>query len=119
MTGGRVVVIGQTGRNFAAGMSGGIAYVYDEKRYFKNLVNTELVDLQKPDKPEDIETIHTLLSNHVKYTGSTVAKAILEDWDEHLKHFVKVMPRDYAKVLANSKGMEEKARLLSQRQTVA
>ena len=117
MTGGRVVVIGPTGRNFAAGMSGGIAYVYDEKKYFKNLANPELVDLQKAEKPADIETIRTMLTNHVKYTGSTVAKGILDDWENHLKNFVKVMPRDYAKVLANAKAIEEKARLLGQRQT--
>jgi len=119
MTGGRVVILGPTGRNFAAGMSGGVAYVYDEKKYFKNLVNTELVDLQTPDKPEDIETIRTLLTNHAKYTASTVAKDILDNWDQKLQHFVKVMPRDYAKVIANAQAMEEKANLLSQRQTVA
>ena len=119
MTGGRVVVIGSTGRNFAAGMSGGIAYVYDDKKYFKNLVNAELVDLETPDKPEDIETIRTLLENHQKYTGSTVAQDILQNWDERFKNFVKVMPRDYAKAMANASGLEENARRLSQRQTVA
>ena len=119
MTGGRVVVIGPTGRNFAAGMSGGIAYVYDEKKYFKNLVNLELVDLEKADAPADMETIQTMLLNHVKYTQSAVAQVILEDWPNCLKHFVKVMPRDYAKVLVNAKAQEEKAVLLSQRQTVA
>ena len=119
MTGGRVVVIGPTGRNFAAGMSGGIAYVYDEKKYFKNLYNPELVDLQAPDKDEDISTIRTLLENHLKYTGSTVAKVLLDDWSNALKNFVKVMPRDYARVLEHQAEMEARARLLSQRQTAS
>ena len=119
MTGGRVVILGPTGRNFAAGMSGGIAYVYDEKKYFKNLCNTEMVDLEKPDKPDDIATIRRLLENHAKYTYSPVAKAILDDWDAKLKHFVKVMPRDYRRVLEHKAELEEKARQLSQRQTAS
>ncbi len=119
MTGGRVVIIGETGRNFAAGMSGGIAYVYDDKKYFKNLYNPELVDLEKPDKDDDIKTIRTLLENHLKYTGSTVAKAILDDWDVCLKHFVKVMPRDYRRVLEHKAEMEAKANSLSKRQVAS
>src|SRR5207249_8156829 len=78
MTGGRVVVIGPTGRNFAAGMSGGIAYVYDDNGMFPKLANLEMVELETPDKPEDRETIKRLLENHFKYTGSTKAKAILD-----------------------------------------
>ena len=66
MTGGRVVVIGPTGRNFAAGMSGGIAYVYDDNGQFAKLCNTEMVELEKPDKPEDNETIKRLLENHLQ-----------------------------------------------------
>ena len=119
MTGGRVVVIGPTGRNFAAGMSGGIAYVYDEKKYFRNLVNTELVDLENADTPEDVATIQGLLENHAKYTGSTVARGILDNWGERVHHFVKVMPREYAKILANKDAVEAKAQFLSKRQTVA
>ena len=79
MTGGRVVVIGPTGRNFAAGMSGGIAYVYDDNGMFPKLANLEMVELETPDKPEDRATIKRLLENHLKYTGSTKAKAILDD----------------------------------------
>ena len=116
MTGGRVVVIGATGRNFAAGMSGGIAYVYDDKKYFKNLYNAELVDLQEPDKDDDIQTLRALLENHLKYTGSTVAKDILDDWDVKVKHFVKVMPRDYARVMEHQAEMEAKANALSKTQ---
>jgi glutamate synthase domain-containing protein 3 len=117
MTGGRVVVIGETGRNFAAGMSGGIAYVYDEKGAFPRLCNMEMVSLEKPDKPEDIATIRRLLENHVKLTGSPVAKAILDDWEKELRWFVKVMPNEYRKVLENRAEMEERAKKLSQRQT--
>ena len=116
MTGGHVVVIGPTGRNFAAGMSGGIAYVYDDKKYFRNLCNTEMVDLEKADLPEDVQTIRTLLENHVKYTSSTVARAILDDWDNALRRFVKVMPRDYRKVLEHRAEMEARAQTLSARQ---
>jgi glutamate synthase (NADPH) large chain len=117
MTGGRVVVIGPTGRNFAAGMSGGIAYVYDDDGSFPKLCNTEMVTLEKPDQPQDIATIRRLLENHVKYTGSTPAKAVLADWDKELRWFVKVMPNDYRKALEHQAESEERARKLSQRQT--
>jgi glutamate synthase (NADPH) large chain len=117
MTGGRVVVIGPTGRNFAAGMSGGIAYVYDASGQFRDLCNLEMVELEHPDKPEDIATVRRLLENHFKFTGSTVAKAILADFDEELKWFVKVMPTDYRRVLEHKTEVEEKARQLAQRQT--
>jgi glutamate synthase (NADPH/NADH) large chain len=99
MTGGRVVVIGPTGRNFAAGMSGGIAYVYDDNSMFARLCNTDMVSLESPDQPEDIETIKRLLQNHLKLTGSSVAKGILDDWERELRWFVKVMPNDYRKAL--------------------
>ena len=117
MTGGRVVVIGPTGRNFAAGMSGGIAYVYDASGQFRDLCNLEMVELEHPDKPEDIATIRRLLENHHKFTGSTVAKAILADFDEELKWFVKVMPTDYRRVLEHKTEVEERAKQLAQRQT--
>ena len=85
MTGGRVVVIGPTGRNFAAGMSGGIAYVYDDNSMFHKLCNKDMVDLETPDTPDDLKTIRTLLENHLQFTGSTKAKAILDDWDNELR----------------------------------
>jgi glutamate synthase (NADPH/NADH) large chain len=116
MTGGRVVVIGPTGRNFAAGMSGGIAYVYDTSGQFKDLCNREMVALEQPDKAEDQETIRRLLENHHKFTASPVAKAILNDFEEELKWFVKVMPTDYRRVLEHRAEVEEKARQLAQRQ---
>ncbi len=117
MTGGRVVVIGPTGRNFAAGMSGGIAYVYDDNSMFDRLCNKDMVDLEKPDKPEDIETIRRLLENHAKYTDSPVAKAILADFDNELRWFVKVMPSDYRHVLEHAAEMDERAKKLGQLQT--
>jgi len=116
MTGGRVVVIGPTGRNFAAGMSGGIAYVYDANGQFRDLCNREMVELEHPDKPEDIATLRRLLENHHKFTGSTVARAILADFEEELKWFVKVMPTDYRRVLEHRAEVEERAKQLAQRQ---
>jgi glutamate synthase (NADPH/NADH) large chain len=116
MTGGRVVVIGPTGRNFAAGMSGGIAYVYDDNGMFSRLCNTEMVELEKPDKPDDIATLRRLLENHYNYTGSTKAKAILDDWDNELRWFVKVMPTDYRRVLEHQAEIEARANQLSERQ---
>ncbi|HWP39292.1 MAG TPA: glutamate synthase-related protein, partial [Tepidisphaeraceae bacterium] len=117
MTGGRVVVIGPTGRNFAAGMSGGIAYVYDDNSLFERLCNTEMVELEKPDKPEDIATIKRLLENHARYTGSPIAKNILADFENEIRWFVKVMPTDYRRVLEHQAEVEERARKLAQRQT--
>ncbi len=108
MTGGRVVIIGETGRNFAAGMSGGIAYVYDDKDEFDILCNKEMVELESIEEDEDIETVKTLLSNHVQYTQSTVAEKILNNWKENQTKFVKVMPRDYKHVLNAIKRGKEK-----------
>lgn len=98
MTGGRVVVLGDTGRNFAAGMSGGIAYVYDVKGQFATLCNKEMVDLD-PVTNGDSAELRDMIENHFAYTGSTVAKFILDDFENQLKNFIKVFPRDYKKVL--------------------
>ncbi len=98
MTGGKVVILGDTGRNFAAGMSGGIAYIYDVKNTFKAHCNLEMVDLD-PVAPEDVEVLHQLISNHYEFTGSTVAKFVLDDFEHQLKSFIKVFPKDYKKVL--------------------
>jgi glutamate synthase (NADPH) large chain len=98
MTGGRVVILGDTGRNFAAGMSGGIAYIYDVKGKFADNCNKEMVDLDECDV-NDKNELFTMLQKHVEYTGSTVAKFIVEDLDNQLQHFVKVFPKDYKKVL--------------------
>ena len=99
MTGGRVVILGATGRNFAAGMSGGIAYVYDDIGMFPKLCNMEMVELDKVEQPEDLATLRTLLENHYKYTGSTKAKAVLDDFEKEVRWFVRVMPTDYRRVL--------------------
>jgi glutamate synthase (NADPH/NADH) large chain len=98
MTGGRVVILGDTGRNFAAGMSGGIAYIYDVKGNFAELCNKEMVDLDPVENGDSAE-LRDMIENHFAYTGSAVAKFILDDFENQLKNFVKVFPRDYKKVL--------------------
>ena len=99
MTGGRVVVLGETGRNFAAGMSGGIAYIWDHKNNFEANCNLEMVDLEKVESEESEVELKELIQTHAMKTGSIRAKKILENWDEEKESFVKVMPRDYKKVL--------------------
>jgi glutamate synthase (NADPH/NADH) large chain len=98
MTGGRVVILGETGRNFAAGMSGGIAYVYDVKGVFPGRVNREMVDLDPLDQ-DDIKWLQDMITRHYAYTGSTVAKFVLDDLENQAKNFVKVFPADYKKAL--------------------
>jgi glutamate synthase (NADPH/NADH) large chain len=102
MTGGTVVVLGGTGRNFAAGMSGGIAYVYDILGQFSENCNMEMVDLD-PIGDDDMETLKSLLGEHVATTGSTVAKFLLSDLDNQKNQFIKVYPRDYKKVMQMKK----------------
>ncbi len=109
MTGGRVVVLGDTGRNFAAGMSGGIAYVWDRKGEFVAKCNPGMVELENMEAEEDIAELKELVDKHFKLTGSAVARAALEDWDKALSQFVKVMPTDYKRVLAEMKKQEEQA----------
>jgi len=99
MTGGRVVILGRTGRNFAAGMSGGIAYIWDPEQRFKVRCNPEMVELESVEAEADAEELHELITNHERYTGSSVAADILAAWDINLAHFVKVMPTDYKRVL--------------------
>ncbi len=98
MTGGRVVVLGKTGRNFAAGMSGGIAYVLDEAGTFKEHCNLEMVDLEKVDD-EDTALLRDLLERHYKYTESTIAKNVLDNFSKMAGKFVKVMPLEYKRIL--------------------
>jgi glutamate synthase (NADPH/NADH) large chain len=98
MTGGRVVILGDTGRNFAAGMSGGIAYVYDVKGVFDNMCNKEMVDLD-PVTEADAAELKRMIQNHFDYTGSAIARFVLEDFENQLKNFIKVFPKDYKKVL--------------------
>jgi glutamate synthase (NADPH/NADH) large chain len=107
MTGGRVVILGETGLNFAAGMSGGIAFVLDEERTFAERCNPDMVDLDPVESDEDIAELLNLIECHKKYTDSAVAGRLLDDWPNALKHFVKVMPRDYKRVLAERKQHDE------------
>ena len=103
MTGGRVVILGKTGRNFAAGMSGGIAYILDTDNTFERHCNLEMVALEQIAENDDIVELHELIKKHAYYTGSTVAKTILGEWNSALSKFVKVMPLDYKKVLEQKK----------------
>lgn len=129
MTGGVVVVLGGTGRNFAAGMSGGIAYVLDEEEVFDGLCNKSMVELEEVQKEEraanddgidpsadmtryDERRLRGLIESHLRYTGSERAKAILDDWDNHLPKFVKVMPVEYRRALLDMQAkleMEERS----------
>ncbi|MFP4037161.1 MAG: glutamate synthase large subunit, partial [Desulfobacteraceae bacterium] len=99
MTGGRVVILGETGINFAAGMSGGIAYVFDPERRFDARCNLEMVDLELVADPEDVEELMGMIRRHLKFTKSPRARSILEDWDACLPFFVKVFPMEYRRVL--------------------
>jgi len=100
MTGGIALILGTFGRNFAAGMSGGIAYLYNEKGVFdEKKFNLEMVALEDPDE-KDLATIERLLNNHLDYTKSPKAAAILKDWPANTQHFIKVMPTDYKRALA-------------------
>jgi glutamate synthase (NADPH/NADH) large chain len=98
MTGGKVAILGPTGRNFAAGMSGGIAYVYDRHGALSDNLNTEMVELERLDD-DDVDWLKGMLVAHVDATDSAVGQRVLSDWESELKHFVKVMPRDYRSVL--------------------
>ncbi len=102
MTGGHVIILGATGRNFAAGMSGGIAYIYDVKNDFENVCNKEMVDIDPVDE-DDVLFLQSMLAKHVAHTQSSVASFVLNDFENQLQHFVKVFPKDYKKVLAGRK----------------
>jgi len=99
MTGGRTVILGPTGRNFAAGMSGGIAYIWDQQGDFNLRCNLETVELEPVENGDDIVELRDLIARHQKFTGSTVAEHLLENFDEVLSEFIKVMPTDYKRVL--------------------
>jgi len=111
MTGGRVVVLGKTGKNFAAGMSGGIAYVLDETGNFDYFCNKGLVELLPVEDKSDINELQMLINNHLLYTQSTLAAKILTNWEEYLPKFVKVIPFEYKKVLEEQKLLELKKKL--------
>jgi len=97
------VILGSTGRNFAAGMSGGIAYIWDPNNEFAPKCNMEMVELEEVVDPDDVAELKGLISEHLEVTDSTVAKLVLENWDKLLREFVKVMPTDYKRVLQEKK----------------
>jgi glutamate synthase (NADPH/NADH) large chain len=109
MTGGRVVILGPTGRNFAAGMSGGIAYVWDADKDFITRCNLGTVELEPVEASEDIAELLDLIEQHYQFTNSSVAKRILDDWPAVLEKFVKVMPTDYKRVLAERARHDEES----------
>ena len=115
MTGGKVVVLGKTGRNFAAGMSGGIAYVYDpENKFVNGLCNTETIEFEKILK-KDGNDLKAVIEKHVKYTDSQLGKSLLEDWETSLKNFVRVMPTEYKRAL---KRLETEEQMVEELETV-
>ena len=100
MTGGRVVVLGPAGRNFAAGMSGGIAYVLDERGDFPDRINRQMVEVEKLESPKEIAEVRAMVEKHFAYTKSSRAQRVLGSWDAMVPRFVKVMPKDYKRMLA-------------------
>jgi len=113
MTGGRAVILGPTGRNFAAGMSGGIAYIWDTEDKLLGNCNLEMVALEEVEEGSDIAELKELIQKHERYTGSTVAAKILKHWDRELPRFKKVMPIDYKRALAERMKEAEKEAMLS------
>ena len=109
MTGGRVVVLGETGRNFAAGMSGGVAYVWDPRGVFPERCNLEMVELERAESDADLAELKVLIESHLAFTGSSVARRLLDDWHRAVDEFVKVMPSDYKRVLEQRTGKRRKA----------
>ena len=110
MTGGRVVVLGETGRNFAAGMSGGIAYVWDKNHNFDYFCNMEMVELSLIEDSASRKELHELIRQHYLYTGSQLARTMLDDWNHYIDDFIQVTPIEYKRVLA-----EEQMRKLQQK----
>jgi glutamate synthase (NADPH/NADH) large chain len=99
MTGGVVVVLGRTGRNFAAGMSGGVAYVLSRERTFRGLCNPAMVELESLVDESEVWLVYGMIEDHVRYTGSPLGNRILDNWEAMIPHFIKVMPVDYKRVL--------------------
>ncbi len=118
MTGGRVVVLGPTGRNFAAGMSGGVAYVLDVDGAFPGHCNQAMIALEKLERKEEIAEVHAMIQRHAQFTNSDRARQILKLWDEMLPKFVKVMPKDYQRMLqaverVKAKGLSEEEAVMA------
>ncbi|MBI4715893.1 MAG: glutamate synthase subunit alpha, partial [Nitrospirae bacterium] len=106
MTGGVVVVLGKTGRNFGAGMSGGMAFVLNEDGNFERQCNLGMVELGPVSEAEDRDTLRSLLESHLRHTGSAKAKRVLDQWESYLPKFVRVMPVEYKRILEQRKGQK-------------
>ena len=119
MTGGKVVILGPTGKNFAAGMSGGVVYVYDEDNCLYRNLNKELVLMEKIETKADKEELKRMLENHVKYTDSKKAAAVLSDFEEEIKKFKKIIPEDYKKLISATAMFEEQGMTVEQAQIEA
>jgi glutamate synthase (ferredoxin) len=104
-------VLGETGVNFGAGMSGGVAYVYDPDGEFPDRANTEMVSLSRTLDTRDRELLTRLVTNHASYTGSARAKTLLENWDDEIDQFVRVFPDAYADVVASRDGVDVRTKL--------
>jgi glutamate synthase (NADPH/NADH) large chain len=110
MTGGRVVVLGTTGRNFAAGMSGGVAYVWDKHHDFDYFCNMDMVEINLVEETNDRKELHELIRQHYLYTGSKLARTMLDDWNHYVEEFIQVVPIEYKRVL-----QEEQVKKLQQK----
>ena len=99
MTGGRIVVLGNTGRNFAAGMSGGIAYIWNKEHHFDYFCNMEMVELSLVEDASNRKELHELIRQHYLYTGSQLARLMLDDWNHYVEDFLQVVPIEYKRVL--------------------
>ena len=110
MTGGRVVVLGETGRNFAAGMSGGVAYVWDRKHNFDYFCNMDMVEINLVEDSSYRKELHELIRQHYLYTGSKLARTMLDDWNRYVEDFIQVVPIEYKRVL-----QEEQVKKLQQK----
>ena len=108
MTGGRVVVLGSTGKNFAAGMSGGIAYVLDEGNNLYRNLNKEMIGIEKVENKYDEQELKSMIRKHVEATGSEKGKKVLESFKEYLPKFKKIIPNDYKRMMMLSAQLEEK-----------
>jgi glutamate synthase (NADPH/NADH) large chain len=111
MTGGRIVVLGPTGRNFAAGMSGGIAYVLDMNGDFEFYCNKDMVELSRLSDYEDVKELQSMIEKHLFYTKSKVAERVLVNWEDYMNRFIKVMPLEYKKAINELKIKEVKSKL--------
>ena len=114
MTGGRAVILGPAGRNFGAGMSGGMAYVFDPKGEFKDQCNLSMIDLEPMEDPKSVEELRQMIRNHYAYTGSTVAEGILQNWEESLPQFVRVMPKEFRRYLDEMAALEKQRQAIEQ-----